>query len=170
MTIDEGGVKRLYEEATARRKDAWKNVERAWRRYERYMDRKRSYRERGPENIDSWSDFRRENNQKEGRPSIWRGLEGYFLVSEVEKIQAADKSCTVAKAIRRAIRTHLILKECKTVHRISDRALQARYQQAAEYWADAIRADLRKELERAREDFDEALRSEQSLGGLLEII
>jgi hypothetical protein len=169
MAIDRQRVKGLYQEAVTQRQAAWNDVERAWKRYEKQAYRKRSYREKGPKNFDAWADFRGEK-RKEGRPSIWRGIQGYLLVSEVEKIRAADEKCTVAKAIRKAVRTASILKDRAEVRRISDRALQARYQQAAEYWADAILADLKKELERAQELHEMALSNENTIGSLLDML
>jgi len=104
---------------------------------------------------------------KSGRPGIWRGLAGYWLVKSVEEIQAGNKSCSLARAIRKAVKTDPVLRDCKPIRRLSDRALQARYQQAAEYRAVALRDALRRELDRAREKADDAIRDVGTLRRLL---
>ena len=83
---------------------------------------------------------------------------------------ASEKDFTVAKAIRRAIRTSPILKGNEQVLRISDRALQARYQQAAEYWADARAADLKRKLDSANDLFETLLKTEESLRSVIEML
>jgi hypothetical protein len=87
--------------------------------------------------FDDMFDYKGEK-KKPSRPEFWRGYGGSFLVSAVEEILATDERCNLATAIRRAIRIHQILKDCNEVHGISDRALQARYQQADDFWADAL--------------------------------
>lgn len=101
--------------------------------------------------------------KKSGRPSIWLGLEGLFLVSVVEWILAENaeqagrrdeegnviKRITVSLAIRRAILTNPALKE-KFGHLLAKpRTLQARYQMAANCFSDFRMGPLREEYEAA---------------------
>lgn len=93
---------------------------------------------------------------KSGRPSIWRSLEGFLLVKAVDEIRAENERYSVARAIRKAIKTDPVLKDCEHMRRISDRALQARYQQALQYWSPALENSLHKKLEEVREQLTEA--------------
>jgi hypothetical protein len=64
----------------------------------------------------------------------------------------------LAQAIRRAVRTHPILQRHKDVFdRLSDRALQARYQTAAHFWSAARRKQREDEHEAARQRWEEAM-------------
>jgi hypothetical protein len=64
----------------------------------------------------------------------------------------------LAQAIRKAVRTHPILQRHKDVFdRLSDRALQARYQTAADYWSEARRKPREDEFAAARERWEEAI-------------
>jgi hypothetical protein len=108
-----------------------------------------------------------DGKRKSGRPGIWKGSAGYWLVKTVEEIQEANGRCSLAQAIRKAVKTDSVLKNYKPLRRISDRALQARYQQAAEYWALARRGVLRKELDKAREAAEIAIERAGSLRQLL---
>ena len=69
-----------------------------------------------------------------GRPSIWKDLEGRVLVQTVQAIQAG-RDMTLAQAIRRAVKTTPELHRHVTIRHLSDRALQARYQEALSHWA-----------------------------------
>jgi hypothetical protein len=106
--------------------------------------------------------------EKSGRPGIWRGLAGYLLVKAVEEIQAADERYSVAKAIRKAVKTYPILKGSGPIHRVSDRALQARFQQASEYWADARMDALKRDLDAVHKRVTEAVNLAATLRGLVE--
>ena len=105
---------------------------------------------------------------KSGRPGIWRGLAGYLLVKAVEEIQAANERYSVARAIRKAIKTDPILKGYKPIHRISDRALQARFQQAADYWNDARTDAIRRDLDAAHKRVTEAIDTANTLRDLVD--
>lgn len=121
-------------------------------RYFAALNRPRKFREGGrPKDADDGRSDYEGDKTKSGRPSLWLSLEGYFLVKTVEEIRARNKHYSLARAIRKAIKVHPILKDNKAVHRPTDRALQARYQQAADFWADALERDLERDLDRAAE-------------------
>jgi hypothetical protein len=105
--------------------------------------------------------------RKSGRPKIWRGFKGFLLVQAVEKIRTENPGFSIARAIRRAIKMHPILKGCKDIHRLKDRGLQARYQQAAGYWSSALQGEITKDMERASERLDMAIETMETLRGLL---
>jgi hypothetical protein len=154
----------------AGREAAWLDVERAVKRYLAQVQRVRQPRKIRPQSQRHWFKLAAgEGKVKSGRPSIWRGLQGYYLVLAVEEI-LANEHITVSRAIRKAIRTDDLLRERKEVHRLSDRALQARYQQAADYWADAVQARLKKDLDLAREIFAGWVRAERTFSSVLEIL
>jgi hypothetical protein len=71
---------------------------------------------------------------KLGRPGIWKSYEGRNLIRVVEKIRAS-KHCSIAHAIRRAIKNDPALKDNKAICRLKDNALQVRYQEAVKYWS-----------------------------------
>jgi hypothetical protein len=117
-------------------------------RYLAQLNRPRMFRESGrPKDVDEGHSDYEDNKTKSGRPGIWRGLAGYILVTAVEEIRTNGRQRSLAQAIRKAIKVHPILKDIKAVHRLTDRALQARYQQAADFWADALERNLSKELD-----------------------
>jgi hypothetical protein len=135
--------------------------------------------------------------KKSGRPPIWKGLVGSFLVDAVEEIiirklrrgedgdeeersvdlhdpedyeildsvnevhahspKGGRRYYNLAQAIRKAVRTDPILQEHKAVFsRLSDRALQARYQQAADFWSGSRGRAFDREWEAARSRLKEA--------------
>jgi hypothetical protein len=71
---------------------------------------------------------------KSGRPGIWKSDEGLLLTLMVEDI-IAEKHCTVARAIQKAIQAYPTFKANKAICRLKPRALQARYQEAVKYWS-----------------------------------
>jgi hypothetical protein len=154
-------IKTYLRDAIERERAARERVRQASDRYikhlkrtiERTPSRRNGRDSTRPDSYDSWfdSDFRRATKRKEGRPSIWLGSKGYRLVCAVDEIRAADERCTISKAIRKAVRTDMLLKDSKEVRRLSDRALQARYQQAWDYWADALAHKLKEAVEHERE-------------------
>jgi hypothetical protein len=115
--------------------------------------------------------------KKSGRPSIWKGFEGFFLVGEVEAILARNareietgerwdaevgetdiremKRITVAQAIRRVVRNFPELKA--RIGHLDDRTLQARYQMAANHWSEARKKPLERQMEAARGRLNEAI-------------
>jgi hypothetical protein len=158
-------IKTYLKDAIEREKAAHERVRRAWDRYSKQLDRiiqRKPQHSKGlrfvirPESYDVWfdSDFRRGSKSKEGRPSIWLGVQGYFLICAVDEILAADDRCTISKAIRKAVRTDPILKDREEIRRLPDRALQARYQQAAYYWAEALAHKLKEKLEHEKEYYE----------------
>jgi hypothetical protein len=153
----------------AERESAMAEYKRLFARLERLLNRPR----RAHGNVPALAPFEGGLSEavsekiKSGRPGIWRSLVGFLLVQAVEKIQTENPSFTVAQAIRRAIKKHPILKDCKAIHRLKDRALQARYQQAADYWSLALEGELRKEMERASERLDRAIEIVETLRGHL---
>jgi hypothetical protein len=64
---------------------------------------------------------------KSGRPGIWKSVEGFRLIEEVEEIRAR-RQCSIACAIKSATKRD-------PRFRGTDRALQARYQEAVQYWS-----------------------------------
>jgi hypothetical protein len=123
------------------------------------------------------------SKKKSGRPTIWRGKIGLRLVQEVEEFRArcergpedygltpeeyeqeygvpakyAGGRISLAQAIRRAIKTDPVLKKHSTILRLTDRALQARYQQAADCWSKARQETQDNELEAARKRWKVAI-------------
>ena len=128
--------------------------------------------------------------RKSGRPSVWRGLDGLWLVRDVEEILARNaremetgerwdaeegetnsreiKRITVAQAIRRAVRRDPELKK-KFAH-LSDRTLQARYQMAADCWSQARREPREREREAAMDRWREAIREVNRLCDLRDML
>jgi hypothetical protein len=147
--------------------------ERLERRLERQLNQPRPPLSRRPTTdplADNFSEMAKmeRGKEKSGRPGIWRGLAGYLLVKAVEEIQAANERYSVARAIRKAIKTDPILKGYKPIHRISDRALQARFQQAADYWSDARTDALRRDLDAAHGRVTEAIDRANTLRDLVD--
>jgi hypothetical protein len=134
------------------------------------------------------------SKKKSGRPRIWRGGIGFQLVEAVEEFQArcerdpedygltpeeyeqetgvpakyAGRRISLAQAIRRVVRTHPILKKHSAILRLSDRALQARYQQAADCWSKAREKARDEEEEAASERWHAAIEEVNRLCDLLE--
>jgi hypothetical protein len=75
----------------------------------------------------------RSGKTKQGRPRIWTGVEGLYLVRAVEE-KRKNKQCTVADAIRWAIAANPVLSR-STIRSQPSRTLQARYQEASKYWS-----------------------------------
>lgn len=71
--------------------------------------------------------------EKPGRPSIWRGYLGLHLVMTVAEIRGEGPRRSVAQALRLAVKNDALLKS--KMQTLDDRELQARYQEAADYWA-----------------------------------
>jgi hypothetical protein len=85
---------------------------------------------------------------------MWKGTDGLFLVAAVNRIRQ-ERGCTVVQALRRAFKRDggsPIVRHKKSLHGLSNRALQARYQEAAAYWALMIDRHL---SEKQRAIFDE---------------
>jgi hypothetical protein len=110
------------------------------------------------------------SKKKSGRPTIWKGLTGLQLVEAVEVLQTKREQCpkdyedypdgwkgrfagrhSLAWVIRWVVKNHPILRKNKTILRLSDRALQARYQQAADCWSEVRRNALDAEIKTAHE-------------------
>ena len=145
MTSDVEKYSDQLRRATAQREVGWIEAERARERYEKQRDRPRAFRESGrPKDFWDLLNGYAGGKAKFGRPSIWRGHEGYFLAKAVEEIRAEDKRCSLKGAISRALKTHPSLKNSKAIHRMKGRALEARYQQAADFWADASKPNCEK--------------------------
>ena len=111
---------------------------------------------------------------KSGRPSIWKGHEGGYLVLAVEEILAKHKENgrrpSLADAIRWAVKTDPVLQRTKAICRLTDRALQARYQQAADYWSksrsDPLYRDLDASYKRAADAFGRLLSLEAAFDAI----
>jgi hypothetical protein len=120
------------------------------------------------------------SKKKQGRPSIWRGIVGVRLVMAVEKIRADDEAAqadcdadkvhyiSLAQAIRRAVKTDSTLRGQGAIQRLSDRAPQARYQQAADCFSRVRNQVFDKELENASERLDAAIRDVEDLWQFLD--
>jgi hypothetical protein len=99
---------------------------------------------------------------KQGRPVIWKGYEGYRLVVLVKLIRE-EKHCSLADAIRQAVKNDPVLKSCKTIVRLLKKdphyltELQIRYQEAAKHWSYAT--DLDEDEARNRDVWDAARRA-----------
>lgn len=133
--------------------------------------------------------------KKSGRPTIWRGFIGYVLVDAVEDFLARCKyspedhgltpqeyeeeigvpakyggqRVSLAQAVRRAVRTHPILQRHNDVFdRLSDRALQARYQTAADFWSKARRRAEEQGYEAASKRWTDAIEEVNRLCDILE--
>jgi hypothetical protein len=52
---------------------------------------------------------------KLGRPGIWRNFEGFWLVRAVEQIRAENEGYSIARTLRKAIKTDPALKNCKPI-------------------------------------------------------
>jgi hypothetical protein len=89
--------------------------------------------------------------------------EDYELLIIANRIHARSPTGSrrlfnLAQAIRKAVRTHPILQRHKDVFdRLSDRALQARYQTAADYWSEARRRPREDEYKAATDRWTEAI-------------
>jgi hypothetical protein len=70
---------------------------------------------------------------RSGRPRIWAGVEGLYLVQAVEE-KRKNKKCTLAQAIRWAINTDPRLSR-SAIRSKPLRTLEARYQEAFKYWS-----------------------------------
>lgn len=172
-------ARKALKRADADREAAMAEYHRLYERLERHLERQLnqlrpsrnlSRRPTTDPEADQCSEMAKMERKKEksGRPGIWRGLAGYLLVKAVEEIQAANERYSVARAIRKAIKTDPILKEYKPIHRISDRALQARFQQAADYWSDARTDALRRDLDTGHGRVMEAIHRANTLRGLVD--
>ena len=99
----------------------------------------------------------RSGKTKQGRPRIWAGVEGLYLVQAVEE-KRKNKQCTVADAIRWAIAANPVLSR-STIRSKPSRTLQVRYQEASKYWSrdwdEQARAD--DKYETALDRFDAAI-------------
>jgi len=88
--------------------------------------------------------------------------EVYGSLQRAERVHAhrpkgSRRLYNLAQAIRKAVRTHPLLEQYKEVFgRLSDRALQARYQQAADCWSKARREPRDQEREAAMDRWEEA--------------
>ena len=71
---------------------------------------------------------------KLGRPSVWKGIEGFLLVYAVKEIRARQR-CSLAHAIRHVTKKYPTLKRYKALCSPDDGTLQVRYQEAANYWS-----------------------------------
>jgi hypothetical protein len=85
--------------------------------------------------------------------------EDYEILESANEAHAygSGRLYNLAQAIRKAVRTNPILQEHKAVFsRLSDRALQARYQQAADFWSDSRGRAFGREWKAARSRLREA--------------
>jgi hypothetical protein len=70
---------------------------------------------------------------KLGRPPVWKGFAGLLFVRMVNKFRARRR-CGPAHAIRQ-VRKLPPFRIHESIRRLSDRALEARYQEASTYWS-----------------------------------
>jgi hypothetical protein len=172
-------ARKALKRADADREAAMAEYHRLYERFERRLERQlnqpRPWLSGRPttdplaDNFSEMIKMEREKG-KSGRPGIWRGLAGFLLVKAVEEIQWANERYSVARAIRKAIKTDPVLKGYKPIHRISDRALQARFQQAADYWSDARTDAIRRDLDAAHERVTEAIHTANTLRDVVDFL
>ena len=87
------------------------------------------------------------------------------------KTKGTRRLYNLAQVIRKAVRTDPILQQHKEVFgRLSDRALQARYQQAADYWSKAREEPREREREAAMDRWTEAIERVNKLCDLLDML
>jgi hypothetical protein len=107
--------------------------------------------------------LRGKDEDEEARSVDPHDPEDYRLLEMADRVHAhspkgSRRLYSLAQAIRKAVRTDPLLQQHKEVFsRLSDRALQARYQQAADYWSKARRKPREQEWETAMERWREAI-------------
>jgi len=124
--------------------------------------------------------------KKSGRPSIWKGHDGGFLVHMVEDYLAENleevrtrerrdpedtrpvKRITTSQAIRCALKNIPWLR--KKIGHLDDRTLQARYQMAANYWSQARRNAVWRKHSKARRRWTNAIDEVGHLCDLLDVL
>jgi hypothetical protein len=82
---------------------------------------------------------------KVGRPSIWRGPEGFYFFCAVTKARKT-KPRSIAGAIQWVIKTDPMLKDWS---RFSAAALQVRYQEAAKHWSWVLKPEQHQAMQAA---------------------
>ena len=75
--------------------------------------------------------------KKAGRPPIWRSIDGLGFVSAVQSIQLLEK-CKLSTAIQKVLKDP----EFAAFKKYDPRELQARYQEAWDFWGAPARAGL----------------------------
>jgi hypothetical protein len=112
-----------------------------------------------------------EEEVEEEERSVFLEPEDYELLQTANKVHAygSRRLYNLHQAIRKAVRTHPILQEHKEVFsRLSDRALQARYQQAADCWSDSRKGAVDREWKAALSRLQEATKEVNRLCDSLE--
>jgi hypothetical protein len=116
-----------------------------------------------------------EDGDEEERAVDARDPEDYRLLELADGVHAhspkgSRRLFSLAQAIRKAVRTNPILQKHKEVFsRLPDRALQARYQQAADFWSGNRRRAFDREWKAALSRLEEATKEVDRLGDALEI-
>jgi hypothetical protein len=110
--------------------------------------------------------------KKSGRPGFWKSSGGLAFVEQVEEI-AKERKCKIATAIRIARKKTLqraerskasgftndpAIARAARLAKLSDDALQARFQEARWYWLFMVDFDAwRQKQEKLNRDYDQAL-------------
>jgi hypothetical protein len=169
MTLDPEELRARLPRARTRREARRIEFERAAERYMKFVKRRQPRTLGRPKDLYDLERYQGAK-AKSGRPGLWRGPAGYLLLLSVEKMQLKDRRRSLAQAIRVAIKTDPALKDFEAMHRLSDRALQARYEQAADFWADRVGQLLKRRMEGARYLWQCAVGAEKSILGVLEVV
>jgi hypothetical protein len=117
-----------------------------------------------------------EDGDEEERSVDLYDPEDYGLLEMADGVHAhspkgSRRLYSLAQAIRKAVKTHPILQKHRAVFsRLSDRALQARYQQAADFWSGNRRRAFDREWKAVRSRLQEATEEVNRLCDFLDLL